>query len=363
MKISRRYFNKYALSLLSAPVFGYTPSRFNKSNYIIDNSTWKSDGLLNASGWIKVIGVGEIGTTILTTAIKHGLKCVHSIAINNDISHLSEFANVVNCQLEINRYQKPLLFDSNIFRNLIVPDYPVLDSNLVILIGCFCEKTNAPEVLDIAKSLKEFGATIIALNCVPSFSPKHCTHDMFLCNYSKLLEIVDTSITLPCHGACHASPNYRLTMQRSLAVKNLCTIIRNICDNITHPGFICIDFTDILWIFRHMGQANFSIGQASGHYRLINATSRALNGIKIKYRGNTKNIISMVVFRAHTDVSIDEVAEALKLVDNTELGNGDGIRHVIHDDMLDGTVQTLIVTNSTSVKQQKEVNIDILKPT
>ena len=99
--------------------------------------------------------------------------------------------------------------------------------------------------------------------------------------------------------------------------------VQGICDLITLPGLINLDFADVRTIMGDAGNAMMGIGMASGSTRAAEAATRAISSPLIDHEVHAAKGILLAI-SGGSDLSLHEVNEAAEIVraaadDNTNI--------------------------------------------
>ncbi len=120
--------------------------------------------------------------------------------------------------------------------------------------------------------------------------------------------------------------------------------VQGICDLITEPGLINVDFADVRTIMAGAGTALMGIGFSTGENRAVEAAERALRSplVDSELLGAKGILLSIA---GGSDLSLYEVNEAAELVRQAATDDTDIIFGATVDERLDGQVWvTVIVT-------------------
>ena len=139
--------------------------------------------------------------------------------------------------------------------------------------------------------------------------------------------------------------------------------VQGICDLITMPGLINVDFADVRTVMTDSGSALMGIGYGSGDNRAVEAATSAINSPLIQEppSGATGILLSI---SGGDDLTLHEVTEAAKVVQEAAAPNANIIFGATIDSRLTGQVWVTVVatgiggtrtTTTASVRTQRPV--------
>src|ERR687896_264937 len=120
--------------------------------------------------------------------------------------------------------------------------------------------------------------------------------------------------------------------------------VQGICDLITEPGLINVDFADVRTIMHGAGTALMGIGFATGENRAVEAAERALRSPLVDTElVSAKGILLSIA--GGNDLSLYEVNEAAEVIRGASVDDTNIIFGATVDERLEGQVWvTVIVT-------------------
>jgi cell division protein FtsZ len=139
--------------------------------------------------------------------------------------------------------------------------------------------------------------------------------------------------------------------------------VQGICDLITLPGLINLDFADVRTIMKDAGSALMGIGfSASGDNRAREAAERALRSPLIETDiGGAKGILLSIA--GGDDLSLFEVNEAAEVVTGAADQNANVIFGAVIDDSLGDEVRvTVIATGFGTRMRRRRVEASVPQP-
>src|SRR5215217_6243673 len=268
---------------------------------------------------IRVVGVGGAGLNALNRMIDAGLSEVEFVAVNTDLQQLA-----------------------------------LSDAEMKIHIGR--ELTGglgsgaAPVVARIAR---EVGALTVGIVTMPFRFEGTKRRSQAEAGVQWLREDCDTVIVIP---------NERLleVLDKSTSMLDAFKIaddvlrqgVQGICDLITEPGLINVDFADVRTIMQGAGTALMGIGFSTGENRAVEAAERALRSPLVDTELVTARGILLSIAGGN-DLSLYEVNEAAELVRQSATDDTNIIFGATVDERLEGQVWVTVVI--TGVGQRRRL--------
>jgi cell division protein FtsZ len=118
--------------------------------------------------------------------------------------------------------------------------------------------------------------------------------------------------------------------------------VQGICDLITEPGLINVDFADVRTIMQGAGTALMGIGFATGENRAVEAAERALRSPLVDTElVSAKGILLSIA--GGNDLSLYEVNEAAEVIRAASTDETNIIFGATVDERLDGQVWVTVV--------------------
>ncbi|MFP5451956.1 MAG: cell division protein FtsZ [Thermoleophilia bacterium] len=306
---------------------------------------------------IRVVGVGGAGCNAVNRMIEAGLRGVEFIAINTDRQALeaSEADVRIPVGMEITRglgtggdlargEQAVRESEEQIRRAL-------RGSDMVFIAAGEGGGTGAGGAPLIAKIARELGALTVAVVTRPfSFEGNRRlrTSDEGL---DRLHETADTVIVIP-NDRLMAVLERGTSMVEAFKVCDdlLRQGVQGICDLITLPGVINLDFADVRTIIRGAGTALLGIGYASGGNRATEAALAAIASPLLETPiDGAKGIL--LGLTGGPDLSLVEVSEAARVVADAADPEANIIFGATIDPDLEGQVWvTVVAANFTGTR-------------
>jgi cell division protein FtsZ len=298
---------------------------------------------------IRVIGVGGAGLNAVDRMIDAGITQVDFIAVNTDIQQLqmSDAAAKIHIGSELTEGLGSGA-DPEIGRKAAEDGYDAIKrslrgSDMVFVTAGEGGGTGSGAAPVVARIARELGALTIGIVTMPfkfeGSRRKRQADD----GLAALREACDTLIVVP---------NDRLleVLDKSTSMLDAFRIaddvlrhgVQGICDLITNPGLINLDFADVRTIMADSGSALMGIGYATGENRAKEAAERALRSplIETEISGARGILLSIAGGDDLTLYEVNEAAEAVReaATDDTNIIFGATI-----DDRLSGQMWITVV--------------------
>jgi cell division protein FtsZ len=269
---------------------------------------------------IRVVGVGGGGLNAVNRMIEAGISQVEFVAVNTDIQQLRSCDAPI--KLHIGRELTQGLgsgADPDIGRHAAEDAYDQIKhvlrgSDMVFVTAGEGGGTGSGAAPVVARIAREVGALAVAIVTVPFRFEGTRRRRQADEGIEELRRVCDTVIVIP---------NDRLleVLDRSTSMMDAFRIaddvlrqgVQGICDLITTPGLINLDFADVRTIMRDAGSALMGIGFATGENRGAEAAERALRSplIDAELVGARGILLSVA---GGDDLTLMEVNEAAEVV-------------------------------------------------
>jgi cell division protein FtsZ len=298
---------------------------------------------------IRVAGVGGAGLNAVDRMIDAGINQVDFIAVNTDIQQLqmSDASTKIHIGSELTEGLGSGA-DPEIGRRAAEDGYDAIKralrgSDMVFVTAGEGGGTGSGAAPVVARVARELGALTVGIVTMPfkfEGSRRRKQADEGL---QALREACDTLIVVP---------NDRLleVLDKSTSMLDAFRIaddvlrhgVQGICDLITNPGLINLDFADVRTIMADSGSALMGIGYATGENRAKEAAERALRSplIETEITGARGILLSIAGGDDLTLYEVNEAAEAVReaATDDTNIIFGATI-----DDRLEGQMWITVV--------------------
>ncbi len=298
---------------------------------------------------IRVVGVGGAGLNAVDRMIDAGITQVDFVAVNTDIQQLqmcdaptkihigSELTEGLGsgADPEIGRHAAEDGYDS-IKRAL-------RGSDMVFVTAGEGGGTGSGGAPIVARIARELGALTVGIVTMPFKFEGSRRAKQADDGVRALREACDTLIVIP---------NDRLleVLDRSTSMLEAFRIaddvlrhgVQGICDLITNPGLINLDFADVRTVMKDSGTALMGIGYATGEGRAKEAAERALRSPLIEDEINGARGILLSI-AGGDDLTLYEVNEAAEAVREAATDETNIIFGATIDDRLEGQMWVTVV--------------------
>jgi cell division protein FtsZ len=269
---------------------------------------------------IRVVGVGGAGLNAVNRMIEAGISQVEFVAINTDIQQLRMSEAPV--KLHIGRELTQGLgsgADPDVGRRAAEDAHDQIKhvlrgSDMVFVTAGEGGGTGSGAAPVVARIARELNALTVGIVTTPFRFEGTRRRQQADTGVEELRSVCDTLIAIP---------NDRLleVLDRSTSMIEAFRIaddvlrqgVQGICDLITMPGLINLDFADVRTIMRDAGSALMGIGFATGENRAREAAGRALRSplIDTEITGARGILLSI---SGGEDLSLLEVTEAAEVI-------------------------------------------------
>jgi cell division protein FtsZ len=269
---------------------------------------------------IRVVGVGGGGLNAVNRMIEAGISQVEFIAVNTDIQQLRTCEAPI--KLHIGRELTQGLgsgSDPDLGRKAAEEGYDQIKhvlrgSDMVFVTAGEGGGTGTGAAPVVARIAREVGALSVGIVTLPFRFEGTRRRSQAEAGIAELRQVCDTVIVIP---------NDRLleVLERSTSMLDAFRIaddvlrqgVQGICDLITMPGLINLDFADVRTIMQDAGSAIMGIGFATGEDRAKEAAGRALRSplIDTEIVGARGILLSIA---GGDDLTLLEVNEAAEVV-------------------------------------------------
>jgi cell division protein FtsZ len=298
---------------------------------------------------IRVVGVGGAGLNAVNRMIDAGIAEVEFVAVNTDVQQLamSEAPLKIHIGSEITRGLGSGS-EAEVGRRAAEEAYDQLKralrgSDMVFVTageGGGTGSGAAPVVANIARQLGALTVGIVTTPFKFEGTKRRSTAETGL---SQLREACDTVIVIPNDRLLDVVDKSTSMLDAfRLADDVLRQGVQGICDLITTPGLINLDFADVRTVMKDGGSALMGIGYATGENRARDAAERALRSplIETEIAGARGILLSVA---GGDDLSLYEVNEAAEVVRQAAVDDTNIIFGATVDERLTGQMWVTVV--------------------
>ena len=298
---------------------------------------------------IRVVGVGGAGLNALDRMIDAGITGVEFVAVNTDIQQLQMSDAPV--KIHIGRELTEGLgsgADPDIGRAAADEAYDQIKrtlrgSDMVFVAAGEGGGTGSGAAPVVAKIARELGALAVGIVTTPFRFEGTRRKAAADAGVETLRDACDTVIVIPNDRLLEVLEKHTAMLDAfKIADDVLRQGVQGICDLITMPGLINLDFADVRTVMQDGGNALMGIGYATGENRAREAAERALRSplIDTELTGARGILLSIA---GGDDLSLFEVNEAAEVVRQGAVDDTNLIFGATIDDHLDGQVWVTVI--------------------
>ncbi len=324
---------------------------------------------------IRVVGVGGAGLNAVNRMMDAGISAVEFVAVNTDLQQLA--LSDAEVKIHIGRELTGGLgsgAEPDIGRRAAEEAYDQVKralrgSDMVFVTAGEGGGTGSGAAPVVARIAREVGALTVGIVTMPFRFEGTKRRSQAEAGVHALRDACDTVIVIP---------NERLleVLDKSTSMLDAFKIaddvlrqgVQGICDLITEPGLINVDFADVRTIMHGAGTALMGIGFATGENRAVEAAERALRSPLVDTELVSARGILLSIAGGN-DLSLYEVNEAAEVIRAAAVDDTNIIFGATVDERLEGQVWvTVIVTGvgqrggSRPVPRPREESSDTLEP-
>jgi cell division protein FtsZ len=300
---------------------------------------------------IRVVGVGGAGLNAVNRMIDAGLSAVEFIAVNTDLQQLA--LSDADVKIHIGRDltgglgsgAEPAIGKRAAEESHDQIKRALRGSDLVFVTAGEGGGTGSGAAPVVAGIAREVGALTLGIVTMPFRFEGTKRRSQADEGVHYLREDCDTVIVIPNERLLEVLDKQTSMLDAfKIADDVLRQGVQGICDLITEPGLINVDFADVRTIMKGAGSALMGIGFATGENRAAEAAERALRSPLVDTELVSARGILLSIAGGN-DLSLYEVNEAAELVRQAATDDTNIIFGATVDERLEGQVWvTVIVT-------------------
>ena len=298
---------------------------------------------------IRVVGVGGAGLNAVNRMIDAGISGVDFLGVNTDLQQLA--LSDAELKIHIGRELTGGLgsgAEPEIGRRAAEEAYDQLKralrgSDMVFVTAGEGGGTGSGAAPVVARIAREVGALTVGIVTTPFRFEGTKRRAHADAGIQSLREESDTVIVIPNERLLEVlDRNTSMLDAFKIADDVLRQGVQGICDLITEPGLINVDFADVRTIMAGAGTALMGIGFATGENRAVEAAERALRSplVDSELVGARGILLSIA---GGYDLSLYEVNEAAELVRQAATDETNIIFGAAVDERLEGQVWVTVV--------------------
>jgi cell division protein FtsZ len=300
---------------------------------------------------IRVVGVGGAGLNAVNRMIDAGISGVDFVGVNTDLQQLA--LSDAELKIHIGRELTGGLgsgAEPEIGRRAAEEGYDQLKralrgSDMVFVTAGEGGGTGSGAAPVVARIAREVGALTVGIVTTPFRFEGTKRRGHADAGIQALREESDTVIVIPNERLLEVLDRHTSMLDAfKIADDVLRQGVQGICDLITEPGLINVDFADVRTIMSGAGTALMGIGFSTGENRAVEAAERALRSPLVDSELVSARGILLSIAGGY-DLSLYEVNEAAELVRQAATDDTNIIFGATVDERLEGQVWvTVIVT-------------------
>jgi cell division protein FtsZ len=300
---------------------------------------------------IRVVGVGGAGLNAVNRMMDAGISAVEFVAVNTDLQQLA--ISDAEVKIHIGRELTGGLgsgAEPDIGRRAAEEAYDQIKralrgSDMVFVTAGEGGGTGSGAAPVVARVAREVGALTVGIVTMPFRFEGTKRRSQAEAGVYALREACDTVIVIPNERLLEVLDKQTSMLDAfKIADDVLRQGVQGICDLITEPGLINVDFADVRTIMHGAGTALMGIGFATGENRAVEAAERALRSPLVDTElVSAKGILLSIA--GGNDLSLYEVNEAAEVIRAAAVDDTNIIFGATVDERLEGQVWvTVIVT-------------------
>ena len=310
---------------------------------------------------LRVIGIGGGGGNAINNMISKGLQNVDFIAANTDKQALDHNLSKIKIQVgrEITRGlgagANPDIGKKSIEESYDEIKEAMQGSDMIFITAGMGGGTGTGGAPVIAKVGQELGSLVVGIVTKPFDWEAKKRKAVAQKGIDELRQYVDALIVIPNQRLLDIIDKNTSFKEAFVKVDEvLYNATRGIADIIHEHGMVNVDFADVKTIMKDQGDALMGIGTASGENRATEATQNALNsplldGISVSgARG------ALVNFTGGSDITMHEISEAVKIVENATGSEVEMIYGVCAGDEPKDEIMVTVVATGFNLKNKDE---------
>jgi cell division protein FtsZ len=303
---------------------------------------------------IRVVGVGGAGLNAVNRMIDAGLSGVEFVAVNTDLQQLA--LSDAEVKIHIGRELTGGLgsgAEPEIGRRAAEEAHDQVKralrgSDMVFVTAGEGGGTGSGAAPVIARIAREVGALTVGIVTTPFRFEGTKRRSQADAGIQWLREDCDTVIVIPNERLLEVLDRHTSMLDAfKIADDVLRQGVQGICDLITEPGLINVDFADVRTIMGGAGTALMGIGFSTGENRAVEAAERALRSPLVDSElVGAKGILLSIA--GGYDLSLYEVNEAAELVRQAATEDTNIIFGATVDERLEGQVWVTVIITGVS---------------
>jgi cell division protein FtsZ len=317
---------------------------------------------------IRVVGVGGAGLNALNRMIDAGISDVEFVAVNTDLQQLA--LSDAEVKIHIGRELTGGLgsgAEPDIGRRAAEEAYDQLKralrgSDMVFVTAGEGGGTGSGAAPVVARIAREVGALTVGIVTMPFRFEGTKRRSQAEAGVEWLRNDCDTVIVIPNERLLEVLDKQTSMLDAfKIADDVLRQGVQGICDLITEPGLINVDFADVRTIMEGAGTALMGIGFSTGENRAVEAAERALRSPLVDTElVSAKGILLSIA--GGNDLSLYEVNEAAELVRESSTDDTNIIFGATVDERLEGQVWVTVIITGVGQRRRLRSATEVATP-
>ena len=310
---------------------------------------------------IRVVGVGGAGLNAVNRMIDAGLSAVEFIAVNTDLQQLA--LSDADVKIHIGRDltgglgsgAEPAIGKRAAEEAHDQIKRALRGSDMVFVTAGEGGGTGSGAAPVVAQIAREVGALTVGIVTMPFRFEGTKRRSQADEGVHYLREDCDTVIVIPNERLLEVLDKQTSMLDAfKIADDVLRQGVQGICDLITEPGLINVDFADVRTIMKGAGSALMGIGFATGENRAAEAAERALRSPLVDTELVSARGILLSIAGGN-DLSLYEVNEAAELVRQAATDDTNIIFGATVDERLEGQVWVTVIVTGVGQRARRPV--------
>ena len=310
---------------------------------------------------IRVVGVGGAGLNAVNRMIDAGLSVVEFIAVNTDLQQLA--LSDADVKIHIGRDltgglgsgAEPAIGKRAAEESHDQIKRALRGSDMVFVTAGEGGGTGSGAAPVVAGIAREVGALTVGIVTMPFRFEGTKRRSQADEGVHYLREDCDTVIVIPNERLLEVLDKQTSMLDAfKIADDVLRQGVQGICDLITEPGLINVDFADVRTIMKGAGSALMGIGFATGENRAAEAAERALRSPLVDTELVSARGILLSIAGGN-DLSLYEVNEAAELVRQAATDDTNIIFGATVDERLEGQVWVTVIVTGVGQRARRPV--------
>lgn len=301
---------------------------------------------------IKLLGVGGAGGNTVNSIIKSGYLNIQCLVANTDVQALAQSEADIKIQIGIKSTKglgtgaNPEIGKRAAEEDLDKVMQEIGDADIVFLAGGMGGGTGSGALPVIAQALHDKGILSIAIVTKPFVFEGKKRAKAAEDAIDRLKKTVDTLIIMPNQKLLEVTDKHTSMIDAFSMINDvLGQSVRSICDIITKPGHINVDFADVRAIMKDRGIAVMGTGCASGEGRARTATIEAISSPLLENMSVHGARAILFNITGGSDLALHEISEAASVI--YEQAHEDAtiiLGSVVDESIVDEVIVTIIAT-------------------